>query len=160
MAISGVVQVIPSAFAMVLTYGIALCAIEEADTGSTTVNTLFGGFRQFWPVYFACLMVHVLVTLGVYMCLIPGMVAGAALSFAPIIAAKEGCGAWEAMRISASRIMPYILPMVGLTFVGGSVVCLGICACVVGLLVSLPVFYIVVALHYRDFRGQAQVFTP
>jgi hypothetical protein len=147
---------IPMSISQVLNTGISLCALEEADTGATSINTLFSGFRYFINVAATCLLYILAIYVGLVLCIIPAFYVAGLFAFAPIIAAREGLGPIQSMQRSSEMLKPFAWANFGFMFVASFINILGVIACCVGLLWTTPILYIGLALHYRDFRGAAQ----
>ncbi len=146
-------SLIPAAISQVLTLGISLCALEEADNGATSLNTMFSGFRNFVPVALTSLLYIIAVYIGLIFCIVPGIYVAGAFAFAPIVAAKEGLGPVQAMQRSYEMLKPHAWAYFGFMFVAAIIGGLGVIACCVGVLFTLPIMHIGLALHYREFRG-------
>jgi uncharacterized membrane protein len=89
------------------------------------------------------------------LCLVPGIYLSGALSISLLIIIKEGLNGVDGLKASMERMKPYAFSMFGLILV--SVICsgLGIIACGIGLIVTWPIYSIVLGLTYRDFRSHA-----
>jgi uncharacterized membrane protein len=148
-----ILLLVPGAISQVINIGISLCALEEADTGTTNLNTMFSGFRNFVPVALTTLLYVLAVYVGLFLCIVPGIYVAGVFTFAPIISAKEGLGPIEAMKKSYSMLRTNAWAIFGVLFVSLLASCLGIIACCVGVLFTAPIMYICLALHYREFRG-------
>ena len=146
---------IPISVGQVMNIGLSLCALEEADTGSTSVNTLFGGFRHFFSVAATSILYILAIYVGVLLCIIPAFYVAGVFAFAPIIAAREGLGPIQSMQRSFEMLKPYAWANFGFLFLASLINVLGVIACCVGLLWTTPIMYIGLALHYREFRGPA-----
>ncbi|MBI1333824.1 MAG: hypothetical protein GC165_13200 [Armatimonadetes bacterium] len=151
--ISMVASIIPGAIMQTLSTGIALCAIEEADTGTTTFGTLFSGFKCFVPLIGTSFIFQILSLVGFCLCIVPFFFIAGLLCFAPIIVVKEGLGPIAAVQRSVQLLGPFWLAMGGFYFLASLVGGLGICACIVGFIFTMPVLYVCIGLHYREFRG-------
>lgn len=147
------IYLIPTAIISVIALGITLCGLEEADTGSTSLNTMFSGFKNFLNVALTSLLYIAAIYAATLLCIVPGFYVAGAFAFAPIIAAKEGLGPVQSMQRSYEYLKPHAWNYFGFLFVSGLVACLGLFACCVGVLWSLPIYMIGLALHYREFRG-------
>jgi uncharacterized membrane protein YjgN (DUF898 family) len=151
--IAVVLVLIPGAIANVITIGISLCALEEADTGATNLNTMFSGFRNFLPLALTTFLYILVVYVGLFLCLVPGIYVAGVFGFAPIISAKEGLGPIEAMKKSYWMLKGHAWAFCGIMLVAVLASGLGIIACCVGILFTAPIVHICLALHYREFRG-------
>lgn len=144
---------IPFAISQVMNVGLSLCALEEADNGSTSINTLFAGFRNFLNVGATSILYVLAIYVGIVLCIVPAFYIAGVFAFAPIIAAREGLGPIQSMQRSYEMLKPYAWANFGFLFVAGMVNIIGLLACCIGVLWTLPISYIGIALHYREFRG-------
>jgi hypothetical protein len=147
------VGLIPATVLQAFGVGLSLCALEEADTGTTTLNTMFSGFKNFLPLLGTVVLTLIATYIGLALCIIPGFLVAGALSIAPLITVHEGLGPIEAMSKSFNQLKAHIFPMAGFFFVASLVSYIGGCACCIGVLFTFPTLYITIALHYREFRG-------
>jgi uncharacterized membrane protein len=150
-----VLSLVSTAVTTALMAGMSLAAIEEADTGSTRFETLFSGFKNFGNLLVGSILYTLAIYIGMLFCLVPGIYLSGALSLTLLIIIKEGVSGVDGLKASMERMKPYAFSMFGLTLV--STICsgLGAIACGIGLLVTWPIYSIVVGLTYRDFRAHA-----
>ena len=148
-----IIGLIPAAIQQLLILGISLCALEEADTGQTNINTMFGGFRNFLPVVLTNMLYILAIYVGAIFCIVPAFFVAGAFAFAPIISATEGLGPVQSMQKSFEMLKTNAWAMFGFMFVCGLLNLLGLAACCVGVLFTFPIAQIGLALHYREFRG-------
>jgi uncharacterized membrane protein len=150
-----VLSLVSSAVTTALMTGMSLAAIEEADTGSTRFETLFSGFKNFGNLFVGSILYTIAIYIGMLFCLVPGIYLSGALSLSLLIIIKEGLNGVDGLKASMERMKPYAFSMFGLLLV--SLICslLGAIACGIGLLVTWPIYSIVIGLTYRDFRSHA-----
>jgi hypothetical protein len=140
----------------VICAGFSACAIEQADTGSTSFGTLFSAFRRIGPLVVCIFCCQFLSVIGMYACFVPGFYLFGVLAFAPLLVIEEKLGPFEAMARSMAMIKPYAWSFAGLVFVLGLIASFSACLFGVGFIFGLPLHYIVVGLHYREFRTTNQ----
>ncbi len=133
--------------------GISLATIEYADTGSTKFETLFSGFKNFGQLLLASILYSIALMVGFVCCIVPMFYLIGALAFTQLIVIKEHIPAIPAMKRSYALLKPFAWSMAGLIIVTGLLNIVGFLACCVGLLVTMPIMYMVVGLAYRDFRN-------
>jgi hypothetical protein len=133
--------------------GIALAAIEEADTGATRFETLFSGFKNFGNLMIGSIAYTIAVTLGSLLCIVPGIYLLGALAFTNLAVIVFGLPGIEGLKKSYEMLKPYAWSMFGLLLVSGCVSGLGFLLCCIGVVVTWPIQQIVLGLHFRDFRG-------
>ena len=139
--------------ARVLMVGVCACTIEEADTGSTSFKTLFSPFRRILPVTGCIILCQLAMAVGMVLCYVPGLYLMGVLAFAPEICLVEKLGPVESIQKSYEMIKPFAWMMVLMMFVLSLLTGVGAMACGVGLAVTIPIQYVVLGLHYREFRG-------
>jgi uncharacterized membrane protein len=115
------------------------------------VEDAFLGFGKFAPAAIAGGVIMLGVTIGAYCCIVPGLLFGGLTMFAfPIIATRD-TGPFEAIRESWAMLTGHIWMAAVVYFLASLLSGLGVCACLVGLLVTLPILYVVEAIIHRDF---------
>ena len=144
---------IPYGITQALSVGISMCAIEEADTGTTVLNTMFSKLRLILPLLGVVLIMQVLVIIGFVCCIVPGIYLMGSLILAPIFVMNEELGPIEAIKKSYELMKPYAWMSFLLIFVSGIVSGLGVFACCIGYIFTMPIRPIVLGLTYREFRG-------
>ena len=140
-------------FMRVIMVGVSACAIEEADSGTTSFKTLTSVFQRIFPVVATVFLSQLLIGVGAILCYVPGFYLMGVLSFAPELSLVENLGPIDAIRKSYEMIKQFAWMMALLSFVLALLASAGSMACIIGMAVTMPVQYIVVGLHYREFRG-------
>lgn len=150
-----VLSLISSAVTTALMTGMSLAAIEEADSGSTRFETLFSGFKNFGNLIVGSILYTIAIYIGMIFCIVPGLYLSGALSLTLLIIIKEGLNGVDGLKASMERMKPYAFSMFGLILVSAICSALGAIACGIGLIVTWPIYSIVIGLTYRDFRAHA-----
>jgi hypothetical protein len=73
------------------------------------------------------------------------------VQFAPLLIIDRKMPITDALALSAKTLWPQLLPMVGVFFCASVLSVLGEIACGIGLLVTMPIVYITIAVVYNDF---------
>lgn len=170
------VALIPSIIAQMFLMGISVATIKEMDNGRADINVLLGGFRNGVKVFFAILLTWIMLYLAVFLVIFGlrsvldeslafygfaiwfGVIASSYVlgwfSFAPLICLYEGEKVLAALRRSfaMTRRNPLALGLVFLVAALSNV--LGLLALIVGVAVTLPLLYMVQAMHFRDYQAQ------
>ncbi|MEI7577304.1 MAG: hypothetical protein WCK51_10450 [Armatimonadota bacterium] len=146
-------NMVAGGFNAALMSGIALAAIEEADTGSTRFETLFSGFRNFGNLIVGSIAYSIAVTVGAICCIVPGIYLAGALAFTNLAVILFGLPGIEGLKKSYEMLKPYAWSMFALLLVSGCVSGLGLILCCFGIFVTWPIQQVVLGLHFRDFRG-------
>ncbi len=115
------------------------------------VGDLFDVGGRFWPAFGAVLLVGILSGLGFLLCIIPGfLVAGRLMLTIPLVADGR-LGVGEAINTSWNAFRGKMVDAALFYFVIGLLAGVGILLCGVGFLFTKPLFYLAIALVYRDF---------
>lgn len=147
-----VLSLVSGAITTALMTGMSLAAIEDADTGTTKFETLFSGFKNFGNLIIGSILYTLAIYVGFLLCIVPGIYLTGALSLTLLIIIKEGANGVDGLKLSMERMKPYAFGMFGLALVAGICSALGLLACGFGLVVTWPIYSIVLGLTYRDFR--------
>lgn len=117
------------------------------------IGDIARGFDYFLAAVLSNILVGFFVGLGTIFCIIPGIVIAALYLFvAPFIADKK-LDFWEAMEASRKSISGHIFEMSIFIFVLFLVNLIGVLLCVIGLLVTIPLSFVAIALAFDDIVG-------
>lgn len=173
-AISTLLSFVPSIISQMFLLGVSVATIEEMDTGTCTFQTLFGGFRNGVNVFVTILVSWILLYAGVAVVAVPlyfafgvslqffiGTIMASILSsilmlgytsFAPLMCIYEN-ETWSSALVRSARVCKRDGLGIGAVLTVTLLInFVGILACCVGVLVTLPLLYVVQAMHYRDYR--------
>lgn len=128
--------------------------------GRADVGDLFKGFNYFVPALVACLLIGIFTMLGLIACLIGAFVVSAVFQFTYLFIVDRNMDFWPAMQASHEVVkkdyfgfLVFLLALIGINI-------LGALACLVGLLVTIPLHYMAVTVAYRDLVGFASPAPP
>lgn len=128
--------------------------------GRADVGDLFKGFNYFVPALVACLLILIFTCLGLIACLVGALVVSAIFQFTYLFIVDRNLDFWPAMQASHAVVKKdylgfvlFVLALIGINI-------LGALACLVGLLVTIPLHYLAVTVAYRDMVGFASVEPP
>lgn len=124
-----------------------------------TVEMLFSGFDRFGQAFLATLVMSILVTIGIVLCIIPGLILTVLWMFVMPILAETDLDFWSAMQASVKLTEGYRWPLFGLLLACVLVGILGLLACCVGILIAEPVIFTAIALAYRFLQAKQAVRT-
>jgi len=146
--ISSLLQVPVSAFT---TGGLLRMAINQLRTGTANIGDIF----SVTDVFPALVGVYFVATLAIYVgaifCILPGLLLGGLLMLAIPLVVNQRLGASEALSLSWNTLKPHVWAAGFLLFVAGLASASGILLCCIGILFTSPLFYLTVAIVYRDF---------
>jgi hypothetical protein len=136
--------------------GIQYSLMRRMFVGRSEVGDVFKGFNYFVPAMVVGILVSIFSSLGFVLCIVPGFFVLAALQFPFLLILDKGMDFWPAMETSmaaAKKDWGGYLVFVLLQMV---VVFVGVLACLVGLLVALPVVNAAMVAAYQDVFGFEQ----
>lgn len=111
----------------------------------------FEGFdKAFVPGLLAGVLVSVLVSVGLLLCIIPGIFLATVWIFTWPLLVDRKLGAWQAMEVSRKVCGEHFWGLLGLLIVNLLVCLVGVLLCYVGLLVALPWTLAATACAYED----------
>lgn len=153
--------IVSNAFITVIIAGMQYTALSVLRGQPLDIGNFFYGFKYFGRVFIFGLVFSTLVTLGTLMCIFPGIYAVGVLSLGPLLIVDRQMGEYSAMAES-SKLLGSKAWLAGFVLlVGGIVSALGVCACGVGIFVTLPLAVIVPAVFYhRVFPPTVQTSAP
>lgn len=139
------------ALTSIVQYGLMSLGVRKIRGESTGIGDIFYPWKKFAPLFVLLLAIQVLITIGLMLCLVPGVYAAGVTALAPLILIFGGDDPIDALMTSYNAMRGYGFHMFGLLLVLGIVILFGACACGVGLLFAIPVYAATIALHYHYF---------
>ena len=146
---------------LVIGLGMIRAALAILDGGRPSVEQLVST-KDIGPYIIASLLVALIVTVGLILCVIPGLIAGFLLQFygyaildrkTDSVTTAPESSPTGAIRASFEVVAANVGPLIVLALLCFVVNVAGALLCGVGLLVSLPVTAIAVAYAWRYFSG-------
>ncbi|MEK6289052.1 MAG: hypothetical protein AABO57_25310 [Acidobacteriota bacterium] len=128
-------------------------AFKQLRGGRVEFRDLFSARDCYWRLLGAMLIHFVLVSLGMMLCVIPGLIVSGLLIFTMPLIVERNLGVFEAMRASRDVTQPNLLMFTLFAFVVQLIASAGSYACYVGLLASWPLMFTISAVAYRDCFG-------
>ena len=118
------------------------------------LNDAFVGFRlAFVPLMLAGLVKTLLTVAGVVLCILPGIYLAVAWMFTYLLVVDKGLDFWPAMELSRKVVTKHWWTLLGLVLINLLIALAGVLACVVGVLVAIPVGLGAVVYAYEDIFG-------
>lgn len=128
--------------------------------GRADVSELFKGFNFFVPSLVASLLIMIFSFLGLFACLVGALVVSSIFQFTYLFIVDRKLDFWPAMQASHAVVKQdyfgfilFLLALIGINI-------LGALACLVGLLVTVPLHYLAVTAAYKDLVGFASPAPP
>lgn len=146
-----------------LMIGICMVTLRLVDGGEApAAGDVFQGFNQFLDGFlFFLILAGISIVLNVLLGVIPfaGILATYALMafviFAPFKMADEGLGFQDACKQSIETVKSNYWPFLGFSIVAGLIGSVGAFLCGIGMILTLPIQYCILAVAYRDVYGGA-----
>ena len=131
--------------------GLIEIGIRKVEGTPTNVGDLFVPFRRFGQLFLAGLIVGVIVTVGTFLLCLPGLLALAVLAFTPIFVYRQNLNALDAIKMSYQTLQRDMWMMLAVLFLAGLASMVGVCACCIGIIFTMPIYSVTVALIYGGF---------
>lgn len=157
MGISLPFTLIGVALGTIICGSIVLMALKAVRGGTPEIGDIALGFTTN-PVglLIAGFLVGLGTTLGTYMCLIPGLLLGGLWFITTPYMLDRGLGPIEAMGASWNTMKDNLVMAAVIFLLSGIAAALGICACGIGILVTMPLLYVTQAIIYEDLTADDQ----
>src|SRR6266566_2186073 len=134
---------IPAAVFLALVFqgGLQWLFLKRVRGESADIGDLFAGFSlAFVPLLLAGIVVHVLVGIGLALCIVPGIYLIVAWRmFVPLLIVDQGLEFWPAMELSRRVVTKHWWECFGLLLLAVLVGLLGLLGCVVGIFFTMPI---------------------
>ena len=145
--------------AFVLQGGLHWLFLQRLRGKPADFGEMFAGFSlAFVPLLLAGLVAHVLVGIGLLLCILPGIYLLVSWRmFVPLLIIDKGLDFWPAMELSRRVVSRHWWPCFGLFLVVCLVGLVGALACVVGVFFTLPIAVGAMVCAYEDIFGTAVV---
>lgn len=146
----GLIAIAIALFASVATAGLYRAAFRQLEGHPISVADLFSATDVMLRVFSANVILFILTLIGVVMCYVPALIVGGLLYFTiPLIVRKEA-GVMEALFMSYELTKKDWIMFSLFAFVVGLIAQVGVYACYVGIVFSLPLAFTTAAVAYRD----------
>jgi hypothetical protein len=139
-----------------LQVGMHIFTMKKMFNRRGEIGDLFKGFDFFLPSFVAALLIGVFVFAGTLICIIPGLVIAGMYKFTYLFILDKRMDFWPAMQASHEVVKNdyfgftiFLLAMAGINI-------LGFLACIVGLLVTIPLSVAAITVAYQEIVGFEQ----
>lgn len=134
-----------------LALGIAHMSLHASRGERVEIGQLFSGFNQFVPAALAGVIVNILVMIGMILCVVPGIVVGALYMFTFFFMASGVNNFWSAMESSRIKVSENLMAWFMLALILFGINIVGLLLVGVGLLVTMPLSWVVLAITYDRY---------
>lgn len=134
--------------------GMQLAAMRKILYGRVDIGDLFKGFNRFTDLLIANIIISLFVVIGSLLCIIPGLVVGAMYQFTYLFIVDKKMAFWPAMEASHNLVKRDYLGFTIFMLVAAVLLNLaGTLVCLVGLLITFPIWYVASTIAYRELVG-------
>ena len=133
--------------------GFHLACMKKLVRGRMEIGDLFQGFNFFVAAFVAALLIAVFATVGILLCIIPGLVISAMYMFTYLFVLDKRLEFWPAMEASHGVVKNDYVGFVLFLFGLGLLNIVGALCCIVGLLVTIPISMMAITIAYRELVG-------
>lgn len=146
--------------------GLVLIVLKLRDGSQPppVAGDVFQGFQFFLPSFLFCivwgaiilvasLILSFIPCLGQVLTICIGLAAGAFLMFGLFLIVDKKMDFWSASMASIEKVKPAFFPFLGLAVVAGIIGEIGSLACGIGVIVTMPIYFTILAVTYRDVFG-------
>ena len=133
--------------------GFHIACIRKLMAGRTEVGDLFKAFNRFGATLVAFLIITVFTSLASLLCLIPGLIVWGIYQFTFLFVVDKKMDFWPAMQASHALVKKDYLGFTLFSFVLLLINVAGALLCLVGLLLTVPLYYAAITAAYRDLVG-------
>lgn len=149
--LSSLTSVVPVAIYTALFASMALMGRRASYGEPVGIADLFATLPQLLPLIGVSILVGLITLIGYILCIVPGLIAYALFALATIVCADQKLPVMASLQWCLERVRPHMWPMLGLVIVAGIVAGVGVLLCGVGILITLPIYPIVLGLTYDRF---------
>lgn len=152
--------ILAGAFQSVLQGGLLLMALKQARGENVSINDMFSAFRLALPLLVSGFFVSLLSGLGMYLCIVPGVLLYGLWMFTPLFIVDRQMGPFQAMSASWNLLKSNWLMAGAFVFVVYLLLLVSAIPLGLGLLVSIPTVLLSIAVGYLAFTQPAQAVIP
>lgn len=131
--------------------GLIRMAIGTVRTGRTEFGLLFSAFDVLPTLIGATILTSIATVIGFVLCIVPGLLLSGLFLFVVPLIVDQRRGALDAIGTSFNTLKPQMWMALLYVIVIGLLASAGVIACVVGVLVTVPLALLALAVTYRDF---------
>lgn len=146
---------------------IIVLKLRDGEQPPPTVGDVFQGFQYFLPTFlFGIVWGLILVVGSLILAFIPCLgqllsiclclAASAFLMFGLYLIVDQNMDFWPASMASIEKVKPAFFPYLGLAVVAGIIGQIGALACGIGVFATMPIYFTIIAVVYRDVFGNAE----
>jgi hypothetical protein len=148
-----VIGVLASALAYPFMAGINMIGIRRAADQPISFNEIFSHFGRTLPLVITAVVMMLLIYLGMFLLIIPGLYLAIAYMLAIPLVVERGLSPWQALEASRKAISQHWFKTFGLFLLLGLITLVSAIPLGIGLVWSIPLFVIAMGVLYRTIFG-------
>lgn len=161
--ISGVISMVPvpilstliaMAVQAVLMVGIIRATLGVLAGRTPDLEMMFSGFDRAWPAIIAVFVTNLFIGLGCFLFIVPGIIVALMVMFTNYVIAETEVDFWTAITTSAELTSGYKWNLLVFCLALLPILLLGLLACCIGVVVSMAVAVMSMALVYRFLQAK------
>jgi len=142
--------------------------LRDGSQPPPVAGDVFQGFQYFLPSFLFFIVWGLIILAGtVILSFIPCLgqiasiclclAAGAFLMFGLFLIVDKKMDFWTASMASIDKVKPAFFPFLGLAVVAGIIGYIGALACGIGVIITMPIYFTILAVTYRDVFGSGAI---
>ncbi len=147
------IGVLASALAYPFMAGINMIGIRRAADQPISFNEIFSHFGRTLPLMITAVVMMLLIYLGMFLLIIPGLYLAIAYMLAIPLVVERGLSPWQALEASRKAISQHWFKTFGLFLLLGLITLVSVIPLGIGLVWSIPLFVIAMGVLYRTIFG-------
>jgi uncharacterized membrane protein len=145
------VAIVVGAFA---SYGIVNVSLKIAKGEPVEIADALPTGPKVLPYAITAILVQIIVTVGLYLCIVPGIIAATFLWFAHFVVIDEGVQPGDAISRSGQLVKGHLGAVLGFIVLAFLINLLGVLLCFVGTFVTVPLTTVAAAFVYKGLKGE------
>ncbi|MGE8295542.1 MAG: hypothetical protein ACN6PH_08355 [Pseudomonas sp.] len=147
------ISLLASALAYPFMAGINMVGIRRAAEQPLSFNEIFSHFGRTVPLIITAVVMMLLIYLGMFLLLIPGIYLGVAYLLAIPLVVERGLSPWQALEASRKAITQHWFKVFGLFIVLGLIIMVSAIPLGIGLVWTIPLMVVAMGVLYRTIFG-------
>lgn len=140
-----------------LAAGFIIVSLMCFNSKTPGFNNFFGGFRHFLPLFVFTIVSTILIIIGLFLLVIPGLYLSIAYIFAPCLIVDKNIDFWPAMEISRKKVNQNFLGILFFSIVLMLINMIGCIPFLLGLFITVPLSTYMITAAYRDIFMESDV---
>jgi uncharacterized membrane protein len=152
-SVSALFSLLTTVLSLVIQAAVIKGALDITHGRTLQIGTMFSGI-DYLQVILAAIVIGVAATIGLILCIIPGLVVIFFSAYTNYFIIDQRMSALDAIKASFGFVNRYLGTLIGFFLVCLLAYIIGAVLCLVGLLVAIPVVLLAQAYTFRTLRGE------